>query len=228
MRVGNDELHAAEPALDERAQEAAPESLRLALPDVEPDHLPVAGLVHPVGEDEALADDAATVSDLLDLRVEPEVGVAALERSRAEGLDLLVQALADAGDLGLGDAQAQRLHHLVDLARGDAGDVGLLDHGDERLLRASARLEEAGEVAAAPDLGDRELDLACPRRPRPRPVAVSVREALLGRSLAAGGADELRHLRLHQLLADPDERLAQVVDTLPFKEVADDLVDRHP
>jgi hypothetical protein len=51
-------------------------------------------------------------------------------------------------DLALRDAQAERLHHLVDLARRDAGDVGLLDHGHERLLGAAARLQEAREVGA--------------------------------------------------------------------------------
>jgi hypothetical protein len=55
-----------------------------------------------------------------------------------------------------------------------------------------------------------------------------LREALLGCPLAVGGADQIRDLGLHQLLADPGERLAQVVDPLPLEEVADDLVDRHP
>jgi hypothetical protein len=41
------------------------------------------------------------------------------------------------------------------LAGRDARDVGLLDDGDERLLGAAARLEEAREVAAAAQLRDR-------------------------------------------------------------------------
>src|SRR6266536_5274629 len=82
--VGDDQLDAAEAALDERAQEAAPEGLRLCLADVEGDHLPVAGLVDAVGEHEALAQDAAAVPYLLDLGVQPQVRVAALERPVAE------------------------------------------------------------------------------------------------------------------------------------------------
>lgn len=37
--VGDDQLHAGEAAFDKRAQEAAPEGLRLGLADVERDHL---------------------------------------------------------------------------------------------------------------------------------------------------------------------------------------------
>jgi hypothetical protein len=170
VRVGDDQLDAREPALDERAQKAAPEGLGLRFADVERDHLAVAGLVHAVGEHQRVAHDAAAVSDLLDLGVEPEVGVAALERAVAERVDLLVPALADPRDLGLGDPQPERLDHLVDLAGGDAGDVGLLDDGNERLLTSPARLQEAREVAAPPDLRNRELDLARPRRPRPSSV----------------------------------------------------------
>ncbi len=226
--VGDDQLDAREAALDERAQEAAPEGLRLALPDIEGDHLPVARLVDAIGEHERLAHNAATIADLLDLRIEPEVGVAALERAVAEGVDLLVQTLADARDLALRDPEPERLDHLIDLARGDAGDIGLLHRAHERLLRAAARLEEARKVAAAPQLRDGELELAGTGVPRPRTVAVAMREPLLGYSLAAGGTDELRHLRLHQLLADPGQRFAQEVEPLPLEQVADDLISRHP
>jgi hypothetical protein len=48
--------------------------------------------VHAVGDDHALAPNASAVSDLLDLRVDEQVGVAALQRPGPERLDLLVQA----------------------------------------------------------------------------------------------------------------------------------------
>jgi len=51
--------------------------------------------VHRVGEHERFADDAATVADLLDLRIQPQVGVAALGRPVTECVDLLVKAGAD-------------------------------------------------------------------------------------------------------------------------------------
>jgi hypothetical protein len=65
-------------------------------PQSRPDHLAPTRLVHAVRDHQALAHDAAAVSDLLHLGVEPDVGVAALERPAAEGLDLLVKADADA------------------------------------------------------------------------------------------------------------------------------------
>jgi len=46
--------------------------------------------------------------------------------------------------------------------------------------------------------------------------------------LAAGGADQLRDLRLHQLLADPAQRLAQEVESFALEQVANDLLARHP
>jgi hypothetical protein len=85
--------------------------LRLRLADVERDHLPVAGLVHAVGEHQRLAQDAAAVADALHLRIEPEIRIATLERPLAEGLDLLVEAGADPRDLRLRDPKSQRLDH---------------------------------------------------------------------------------------------------------------------
>jgi hypothetical protein len=57
--------------------------------------------------------------------------------------------------------------------------------------------------------------------PRSRPIAVAVRGPLLGRPLAAARADKLAHLRLHQLLHDPGQRLAQKVEPLAFEQVTD-------
>src|SRR5262249_29869693 len=122
----------------------------------------------------------------------------------------------------------ERLDDLVDLPRRDAGDVGLLHHAHECLLAPLPRLEEAREVRAAPDLRDRQLDLARPRRPHARPVAVAVGQALLRRSLAATSTDDTRPLRLHQLLANPGQRLAQKIEPLALEQVTDDLLSRHP
>ena len=57
--VGADEPDTAQAALDEAAQEAAPEGFRLCFAGVERDHLAVAGLVHAVGEHQRLAHDPA-------------------------------------------------------------------------------------------------------------------------------------------------------------------------
>jgi hypothetical protein len=79
-----------------------------------------------VFEHERLLHDPAAVPYLLDLRVQPQVRVAALERRVAERLDLLIEAGADPGDLRLRDPQVERLDDLVDLAGGDTSDVRLL------------------------------------------------------------------------------------------------------
>jgi hypothetical protein len=121
------------------------------------------------------------------------------------------------------DPQAERLDQLVDPPGRDTADVGRLRDRDERLFRAASWLQEAREVGAAAQLRNRQLELARAGVPAPCPVAVAVREALLGRPLAAGGTDQLRHLYLDQLLHDPGQRLAQEVEALLLEQVADDL-----
>jgi len=112
--VGDDQLHADQATGDQRAHEVRPERLGLGGADVQADDLPPAGLVHAVGDDHALALHAAAVADLLDLGVEEQIEVAALQRPRAERLDLLVQPRADAADLRPADPQREALDELVD------------------------------------------------------------------------------------------------------------------
>jgi hypothetical protein len=69
VRVGDDELDAREAGSTSERRKLR-QNASLSLADVEADHLPIAGLVHPVGEHKRLADDAAAVSDLLDVGVE--------------------------------------------------------------------------------------------------------------------------------------------------------------
>ena len=99
--VADDQLHPGQPALDQVAQERAPERLRLRFADVEADHLSVAGLVHGVGEHQCLPDDLVAVADLLHLRVEPQVRIRAFERPVAKGVDLLVETGAGPRRLAL-------------------------------------------------------------------------------------------------------------------------------
>jgi hypothetical protein len=95
MGVGEDQLHPAEAAFDQAAEQGAPEGLGLGLADVKADHLAVAGLVHCIGEHQRPADDAAAIADLLDLRIKPQIGITTLERPVGERLDLLVETGAD-------------------------------------------------------------------------------------------------------------------------------------
>ena len=85
------ELDAGQAARAQAAQELAPERLGLGLADVDADHLAPARLVHAVGDHQRLLAHAAGLAHPLDLGVQPEVRVAALERPLAERRDLLVQ-----------------------------------------------------------------------------------------------------------------------------------------
>ena len=209
-------------------EELAPERLGLRLADVEADDLAPAGLVDGVRDHDALARDAAAVADLLDLGVDEQIRVAALQRPLAERLHLLVEQPGDPADLGLGDPQPEALDELIDAARRDAAHIGLLHHRHQRLLGALARLQEAREVAALADLRDLQLDLARPRVPPPRPIAVAMRRAILGPALTVLGADQLGDLGLHQLARDRLHRLADHVPVLIAQHLPDDLLDRHP
>jgi hypothetical protein len=225
--VGDDELHAAQAARDQRLEELAPERLGLRLADVDAEDLPPTRLVHAVGNHHALVDHPAAVAHLLGLAVEPQVGVVTLERALAEGLNLLVEQGADPGHLRARDPEPERLHQLVDAPGRDPAYIRLLHDRQQRLLAALARLEQAvREVAAPAQLRDLELDHPRARVPLAPAVAVAVRRAVR-RALPVGGADQLRHFQLHQLLDDQPHRLAQHIRVLVRQHLPGDLLDRH-
>jgi hypothetical protein len=165
--------------------------------DVQADDLAAAGLVDGVRDHDALARHATAVADLLDLRVNEQIRIAALQPALAERLHLLIQQASDAADLALADPQTEALDELIDAPRRHAAHVRLLDDAHERLLAALAGLQEAGEVAALTDLRDLQLDLTRARVPPPRPIPVAMRHPILRAPLATLGADQLRHLALH-------------------------------
>jgi hypothetical protein len=57
--------------------------------------------MHAVRDHQRLVDHAAAVAHLLDLGIEKQVWVAALQRACSERVDVLVERLADATDLAL-------------------------------------------------------------------------------------------------------------------------------
>jgi hypothetical protein len=87
------------PRAHQTAEEVGPKRLGLGLADVEAENLAPAGLVHAVRDHQRLLHAAAAVADLLDLRVQEQVRVAALQRAPAERLDVLIQGLTHAADL---------------------------------------------------------------------------------------------------------------------------------
>jgi len=123
-----------------------------------------------------LADDAPAFPDFEVCRIQPEIGPRALERPGQEGVHPLVDLGAEAADLALRHpACAHGLDQIIDRARRDAVNVGFLDHGHQRLLGSPPRLEEAGEVAALPELGNLQRDPASPGIPIAVAVSVTLR-----------------------------------------------------
>jgi hypothetical protein len=101
VRVADGELDTGQAALDQASEEGGPERFGLGLADVDRQDLPSAGLMHTMGDHQRFGDDAAAVADLLHLRVQEQVRVAALKRARPERVDVLVQRFADAADVAL-------------------------------------------------------------------------------------------------------------------------------
>jgi hypothetical protein len=97
--VGDGQLDPDQPAGDQAPQELAPERLGLGLTDIKADDLPPPRLVHTVGDHHALVHDPPAGAHLLDLGVDEQIRVAALQRPLSECLDLLIQQRADPADL---------------------------------------------------------------------------------------------------------------------------------
>src|SRR5215472_5994821 len=103
MSVGDDQLHAAQPAPRQALQKSRPEGLGLRRADMKPDDLTPAvsiGRHRDYGGDR----DNATALALLQVGgVEPQIRPLAGERPVEEGMDTLVDLLAQLGDLRLAD-----------------------------------------------------------------------------------------------------------------------------
>src|SRR4029450_6540297 len=154
--------------------------------------------------------------------------VAALQRPLPEEAYLLVQPFAQPGDLVLGrSGDAQLLHQPIHPPGADAVDVGLLDDRDQGLLGPPARFQEAREVGALAQPGDRQLQLAHPRIPGARPVADAVGHSL-GGALAELGADLRGDLGLHQLGGHPRRAVAQHIGVLISEQLVRQLGSGHP
>jgi hypothetical protein len=95
--IGDDQLHAAEAALAERLEEAAPEHLVFAVADVDPKHLAVAGGGDPGGDhDGHRAHLAGLVADMQAGGVQVGVGeLDVIQPAGAERPNNLVEPGAD-------------------------------------------------------------------------------------------------------------------------------------
>ena len=150
MGVGDHQFDATQPAPRQALQKARPEGLGLRRADMQPDDFaPAVG----VGRDSDYCrdrHDAAALALLQVSRVEPQIRPLAGERPVEEGMDALVNLLAQLRNLRLADPrQPHRLHQIVDPPGRHAANPGLLDHRDQRLLRALAGFQKRREVAPA-------------------------------------------------------------------------------
>src|SRR5690242_19916173 len=99
MRVGDDQLHAVQPALGQAPEKPGPERLGLRGADMQPDDLPLAFGIHRHGDYGSDRNDATALA-LLEIRgIEPEIGPFARERAVEEGVHPLVDVLAELGNL---------------------------------------------------------------------------------------------------------------------------------
>jgi hypothetical protein len=175
--VADDQLHPAESAGLQRAQERGPERTILRIADVEAEYLAAAVGGHPGGDHHRLGHHPSVHPRLAVGGIQEDVRVGHLGQGAVpERPNFLVEVRTDAGDLGLGDPGigAERLDQVVDLAGRDAVQVGLHDHREQRLVDPAPPFEQAGKERAGAQLRDPQLQVARGRRQRPRPGAVAL------------------------------------------------------
>jgi len=166
-------------------------------PSVDPEDFADPGFVHGIRDHERFLPDPAVLTDALDLRVQPQVRVGAVQRAPSERVDLLIQPAAHVRDLVLGEPpEAHLLDQPIDLARAHAVDVRLLNDRDQRLLRAAARLKERRQIAPSPKARDLQLDLPNPGVPGALAIPIALRLPAPRRTLAELRARKLGDLKL--------------------------------
>ena len=211
MGVGYHQAHPGEPAGSQRAQEALPEPLALAVADVASQDLAVAVGGDAGGHDHRHRDDLGDAVAHLEVgRVHIDVGeLDVIEAPSPERLDHLVEPRADARHLRLRypRLRAQRGHQIIHRAGGHPGDVGLHDDRVQGPVDAPARLEHRRQQRALAQLGDPQLDVAGLGGQQPRPVPVALIHTSVA-ALIAPRADRLGGLGLDQLLEHQAHRAA--------------------
>ena len=154
--IGGHQFHPAEAPSGQRPQEGQPERAVLAGAHVHTQDLTLPFGIDPRRHHHADVHDAAALTHLLGQAVQPDVGVGTtVQRPTQETVHYFIQLLADARHLAAGDAVAtQGLDQVVHPSGGDSLHVGLLDHRQQSLLAAPPWFQQAGEVAAFPQLGN--------------------------------------------------------------------------
>ena len=157
--IGGHQFHPAEAPSGQRPQEGQPERAVLAGAHVHTQNLTLPVGIDPRRHHHADVHDATALPNLLGQAVQPHVGVGTtVQGPTQETLHHFVQLLADARHLAAGDAVAtQGLDQIVHPPSGHAFYIGLLDDGQQGFLAAPPWFQQAGEVAAFPQLGNVQL-----------------------------------------------------------------------
>jgi hypothetical protein len=229
--VADDEPDAGQATLDEPAQERPPGvSLVVAGGELEPEDPAFPGGRHPDRDEGGHADDKTTVADLDVRGIEKQVRIALVgERAAPEGGDLGIEGGADPAHLAPGEVRdPERFDEVLHPAGADAGHVRLLDDREEGPLGPPSWLEQAREVRAVVDLGDREPDRADAGVPAALAIPVPVRQPAVRGTLAFGGAGELGDLGLHDRLGQHPDPFAQDVDVPLGARLAQHVEHGHP
>src|SRR5215204_3818468 len=141
MVIGNNELHAPQAPIRQRAQKRRPEGFGFRRAGGHAQHLAPPIRVHANSDYHSDRDDPARLARLQVRRVDPQIRPGALDGAGEEGVHPLVDLRAQPRDLALRDAG--RPHGFDEVVHGpgrDPMDIGLLDHGRERLLGRAPRL----------------------------------------------------------------------------------------
>ena len=200
------------PSSGQRPQEGQPERAVLAGAHVHTQDLTLPVGIDPRRHHHADVDDATALPNLLGQAVQPHVGVGTtVQGPTQETLHHFVQLLADARHLAAGDAVAtQGLDQIVHPPSGHSFYIGLLDDGQQGLLAAPPRFQQAGEVAAFPQLGNVQRHGAHPGIPGSVAVAVAVGDPLRA-ALAVLGADLGGNLGVHDAVHQDPQCFPQQV-----------------
>ena len=189
VRVGDHQLHAAQTATRESAQELGPERFGLARSDSEPQNLPAPLGVAAHCDDPRGRYDASGAAHLDVGRIEPQIWPLALDGTLQEGIHPLVDLRAQPRHLALGDARhTHGLDQLTHRARRHTLHVGLTKAFSAAVSARLARLQEGWEVAALPELRDARVQRAGTRLPAPLAVPVAVVDTLRTPLARSGGA----------------------------------------
>jgi len=155
MRVGDDQLDAAQASARETAQELGPEGFGFAGADGHSEHFAAAVGVDRGGDRGRDRDNAPVLADLHVGCIKPEIWPLAFDWPVQESIHPLIDLGTKPLDLALADTgRPHGLHQVIDGAGRNAMDVGLLDHRRQCFFGSTPGFEERREVAAFPQPGN--------------------------------------------------------------------------